>query len=46
MVNLQWDQFVIGRYDIIAMYIPIFLIALVANFLVIIIVIKYNYMRK
>ncbi|KAK5647245.1 hypothetical protein RI129_002137 [Pyrocoelia pectoralis] len=40
------EQFFIKKYDVILLYVPVFLLALTANILVIAVVIKYHYMRS
>lgn len=46
-IGLLENEFIIDNYGIvIGLYIPVFCVAFFANILVIIVVIKYHYMRK
>lgn len=40
------QNFIVLNYTIIGLYIPVFLLALCANTLVIVVVLKYHYMRR
>lgn len=41
-----YKMFLVEKYNIIVLYIPVILMAITANTLVILVVIKYNFMRR
>lgn len=41
-----YDMFLIKNYYIICLYVPVIILALTANTLVILVVVKYNFMRR